>query len=553
MATIDVPVGQTTGKAGLFLRKSSGLIRAFSPFDGFAYAIYAVSIIVAAAFSYAIAWQWPDANIPLAIVINCLGLLPMCIVYAMLSTLMPRAGGDYIWQSRVLGGPIGYVLGFTVPVFGPWFFMASNVAPGPGMVIAPLFISLGAIFNSSALTSVATWLSTPIGGWWFYVFFVTYAAVVLILGMKFYAKLQKWCFWIGCAAILFWVGLILATPKDAFAGMFSDFMNNVFKWGNGQAFQKILDLSKGYGFTAFPLSHTSFLSSLLIGPVIGYAFIAIGWGGNLVGEIGGLTQFKNSLFVYAGGIIFCLVVCGGLMWLIINKVGNEFFTSANFLWMGGHGSELPVAPYFGIFLMSLSKNPWVWLLIALGLGAWFWIWPTNNMVGSTRVAFAMSYDRMLPGFVARVSRRVGAPIIAIGICYVMMLIMGWLYLFTSFSTLTLIMSLLITIYFSASVLSGMLLPFKKETKEMFWGSPISKYKIFGAPAITVIGAISLIYNGFMVVAMAIDPRYGVNSLVSAGFIVGVMVIALIIYFGYRAYRGRTGINTDLTYREIPTD
>ena len=47
--------GQAIGKAGLFLRKSSGLIRAFSPFDAFAYNIYAVSIIVAAAFSYAIA------------------------------------------------------------------------------------------------------------------------------------------------------------------------------------------------------------------------------------------------------------------------------------------------------------------------------------------------------------------------------------------------------------------------------------------------------------------------------------------------------------------
>ena len=64
--------------------------------------------------------------------------------------------------------------------------------------------------------------------------------------------------------------------------------------------------------------------------MIAYAFVAIVWSGNLVGEIGGLKQLKNSLFVYVGGIVFCLVVCAGLTWLLISKVSNEFFTSANF-------------------------------------------------------------------------------------------------------------------------------------------------------------------------------------------------------------------------------
>lgn len=550
MATTE---GSIPAKAGIFLRKSSGLIRAFSPFDAFAYDIYAVSIIVAAAFSYAIAWQWPDANIPLGIVINCLGFIPMCIVYAMLSTIMPRAGGDYIWQSRVLNPTIGYILGFVVPVFGPWFFIASNVAPGPGMVIAPFFISLGAIFNSQGLTNVASWLSTPVGGWWFFVLYVVFASIVLILGMRFYAKIQKWSFIIGCGAILLWVGILLATPRTNFEGAFSSFMQNVFQWGDGNAFQKIISMASGYGFSAVPLSGTSLISSILIGPVIAYAFVAIVWSGNLVGEIGGLKQLKNSLFVYVGGIVFCLVVCAGLTWLLISKVSNEFFTSANFLWMGGYGGELPVAPYFGIFIMSMTASPFVWFLIALGLNAWFWIWPTNNMVGSTRVGFAMAYDRMLPAAVARVSKRTGAPVVAIGICAVMSLIMGWLYLFTSFSTLTLAMPLILTIYFSASILSGVLLPFKKGTKQMYLDSPISKYKIFGIPSISVIGVIALLYNAFLLIAYLVDPRYGVNSPLSYAFIGAIIVIALLLYFGFRGVRRQEGINTDITYKELPTD
>ena len=71
--------------AGLFLRKSSGLVRAFSTFDGFLYGVYANSIVVAAALSYAVAWPWNDANIPLGIVMVCLAFIPCFTVYAMLT------------------------------------------------------------------------------------------------------------------------------------------------------------------------------------------------------------------------------------------------------------------------------------------------------------------------------------------------------------------------------------------------------------------------------------------------------------------------------------
>ena len=165
----------------------------------------------------------------------------------------------------------------------------------------------------------------------------------------------------------------------------------------------------------------------------------------------------------------------------------------------------------------------------------------------------MAYDRMLPAAVARVSKRTGAPVVAIGICAVMSLIMGWLYLFTSFSTLTLAMPLILTIYFSASILSGVLLPFKKGTKQMYLDSPISKYKIFGIPSISVIGVIALLYNAFLLIAYLVDPRYGVNSPLSYAFIGAIIVIALLLYFGFRGVRRQEGINTDITYKELPTD
>ncbi len=41
------------------------------------------------------------------------------IVYASLISAMPRAGGDYVWQSRILGRALGFVLSVT----GWWFIL----------------------------------------------------------------------------------------------------------------------------------------------------------------------------------------------------------------------------------------------------------------------------------------------------------------------------------------------------------------------------------------------------------------------------------------------
>ncbi|HSR21008.1 MAG TPA: amino acid permease [Anaerolineales bacterium] len=543
----------TKAAAGLFLRKSSGLVRAFSIFDGFLYGVYADSIIVAAALSYAVAHPWNDANIPLGIVIVCLAFIPCFTVYAMLTSLMPRAGGDYVWISRSLGGFWGYILVFTPLLFGPWFYMASNVAPGSSMVVAPFFISLGKMFNAPGLTAFATWLISKVGTWWFYVFYCTFAAVVITLGMRFYAKVQRWSFYIGMLAILTWVGMLLFTSSAGFQAAFNSFMQNTLGWGNGEAFQTVLQMAKDNGYTAVPLAQTSAASSFLIGPALAYTFMYIAWTGTLVGEIGGVSQFKNSFKMFMGGNIFSMIICAGFMWLLISRISNEFFTSSNFLWITGNTGDMPVAPYYGIFLMSLSTNPLVWLWIALGLAAWFWIWPTNNMVMSTRVMFAMSYDRMLPGFVARISQRWGAPIVAIAICYVGSLIMGWLYFFTGFSKLTLDMPLMTSIAFATSTVVGMLFPYLKSTKKIYADSPISKYKVGGAPLITVMGALGAVYFAIMFYLYITDARYGTNDPLSAMYIFGAILISAVIYFAYRAFRRRQGVDTDMTYREIPAE
>jgi amino acid transporter len=273
----------------------------------------------------------------------------------------------------------------------------------------------------------------------------------------------------------------------------------------------------------------------------------------MAGEIKGIGRFKNAFGMYWAGNLFSMMVCAGFLWLLLSRIGNVFFTSANYLWASGAAGDMPVAPYYGLFLMALHKSPWAWLWIALGLNAWFWIWPTNNMVGSTRVMFAMSCDGMLPNWVARVSRRWGAPVVAIGICYVGCLIMGWLYLFTDFARLTLDMPLMSAIAFAASTLAGTLFPYLKTTRHIYADSSVAGHQVFGIPLITVAGVLGLVYFAVIFYLYLTDARYGVNDQLSALFVLAAIAVSVLIYLGCRCYRGRRGIDIDRVFRDIPID
>ncbi len=527
--------------------------RVFSTFDGFAYGIYANSIVIAAILTYSLLWPWPKANIPLGIVMVCLAFVPMFTVYAMLTTLMPRIGGDYVWQTRSIGLNWGFILIVPPLMIGPWFYMASNVAPASTLVIAPLLISLAKILNAPRLTDMAIVISTQTGSWWFYVIYVSFAGVVMLFGMRFYARLQRISFIIGMLALASWAVMLFLTNSSQFQEGFNGFMSGALQWGHHDAYRQIIKNAVELGYAPKPLSETTARSSFLIGPALAYTFMYISCTSLMAGEIQGVDKLKNSVMIFLGGNLFSMVVCAGFMWLLISRLSNEFFTSANFLWATGQGRHIPIPPTTGLFLMALGSSPWYWFWVAVGLNAWFWIWPVNNIVTSTRIMLAMSQDRLLPSFVTKLSKNRGTPVVAICICYACSLLMGWLYYFTSFSRLTLDMPFMTSIAFAASTLAGTLIPYLPKTRRLYQKSSLSSYTILGLPLITVSGVLGLIYFVVMFVLYISDDRYGTNDSLSAWFILGSLALCAAGVLLIRRYRKKRGTDLSNLLRIIPSD
>ena len=70
---------------------------------------------------------------------------------AALIAVMPRSGGDYIWQSRILGGAVGFILAVT----GWWFIL---------WLWVPLY---GQMLTYEFLTPMAALLGAPETALWF--------------------------------------------------------------------------------------------------------------------------------------------------------------------------------------------------------------------------------------------------------------------------------------------------------------------------------------------------------------------------------------------------
>ena len=102
----------------LFVRKASGLVRSWSMFDAFIYATFSINLITLGLYIFSYCYYF-DGNLATAVVVGGIFTVFEVIVYASLISAMPRAGGDYVWQSRILGRGIGFVLAVT----GWWFIL----------------------------------------------------------------------------------------------------------------------------------------------------------------------------------------------------------------------------------------------------------------------------------------------------------------------------------------------------------------------------------------------------------------------------------------------
>jgi amino acid transporter len=453
---------------------------------------------------------------------------------------MPRAGGDYVWMSRVLGGGIGFVLA----VCGWWFILWHWV---------PIYANILQIQVLQPLSAIVGWH----GGLTFWVghtgTFVAsiitalLATLFIALGIRTYAKIQKFCFYGGLLGLAVMAIALLATSKAGFVHDFNTQAHKLYPGAGTNAYQATLKAgTKGY--TPTNLGSFNVSGVLLLLPLLMFFNLWSNWGATLYGEVRGASDFRKNIYAMGGALVFVTALAVIFFLLFAKTFGWHWYEAANFAYSTGPLGVVPYPGTFGAFI--LGARIWQFILILL-LTLWFIGWVGSVFLSSTRVVFATAFDRVLPEWAATVSRN-GVPYGALALMLIPSIPISALYAYSpKFASYTLDATLVIAITFLGTTVAAAILPWRKP--EIYNASPIAKYKVLGLPLITFAAILFAVLLVFALVKWFSASAYGVNHSSSLIYMGCLYAVALAIYLISRFARRRQGMDLGMVYGEIPVE
>ena len=596
-----------TGEAPtLFLRNATGLVKGWSGFDAFGYSFMSVNLVTLGMFySLAVFAYVPGANPLLSIILAAVAVTFLALAYAGLIAAMPRAGGDYIWQSRVLdgipgvatgavtggvaaylvaqavglgsttallagvaglvlGGAIGWLnggIGFVLAATGWWFILAMW-APIYGAILnIEFFQPLAALLKSN---DALTFFSGNNGILTVSIITIILTSALVALGMAGYARIQRWCLYLGLIGFAIMVVLMLTSSQDTFKHAFDTANQNLF--GVTGAYDKTIADATANDAWVTTLAPTdmgakigdTLTATLAMIPFMMFWILYPNWGSTLYGEVRGSGDFNKVLRGMLGGIWVTAVLAILFVLLAARTFGWDFFTATNVNFINyfyGYTTTAPTVPiwsYPPLLASYLIDNTIVQIGMIILFGVWFLGWSGTLFLSSTRMIFAAAFDRVLPDSAAQVSERRAVPIIALLYIMIPAIVVSVIYSFSAdFRALTLDATLVIAVTFLGSAVAATLLPWYKP--KIFENSSIANMKLLVSGA----GLITVIVLGWTIWAWLFDANnlYGIgtknaNSIIFLGVVYGA---AAIVYIIARLVRRSQGVDLDAIHSEIPAE
>ena len=592
---------EMTKAPALFLRNATGLVKGWSAFDAFAYAFMSVNLVALGMFySLAIFGYQPDGSAILSILITAVGMTFMCIAYAGLIAAMPRAGGDYVWQTRVLDGIPGAVVGgafaavavFLVGTAAGWDGTLTYVGMAVGAIVgaalgrwrgsvgfvlsatgwwfilalwAPIYGFIFKIEFIQPLAAVLGWkdgvdfFGTDNGTFAVSIFTIVVTSGLVALGMAGYARIQRWCLYIGLIALAVMFVLMLISSTDQFIAAYNREGQSLF--GVANAYQATIDQGTTQGVSGGDAGDLNLgAGTFLLVPFMLFFLLYPNWGSTLYGEVRGAGDFRKVLNGMLGGLWVTAGLAVVFVLLAAKTFGWTFFNASNGTYVNyayGYVTDAPAVPIWGfpgLLAAYLIDSHIVQAIIVFAFGAWWLGWTGTLFLSSTRMIFAAAFDRVLPEWAARISDR-GVPWGALLLIMVPSVALSYLYAYqaATFYPFTLDATLVIAVTFLGSSIAATILPYWKP--DIYNASPVARYKIVGLPLISVAGLLSSLFLGWVLYLWLSNALYGigVGNAKSIYFLAFLYGVAALLYIVARLWRRAQGVNLDAIHAEIPSE
>ena len=544
----EATMGGGQARPSLFLRNATGLVRAWSTFDAFVYSFWSVNLITLGLYGMSYVYTVPDGQLIASILIFGLLTTFLVVTYSMLVSVMPRTGGDYAWQSRILGGGVGFVLSIT----GWWFTLFLWAPIYANILNVQFFLPLAYTLQWSG---VATFFTSQTGLFVSCLVVLAFVSVVVTLGMETYAQIQKVCFWIGLVGLAVVCALLLFNDQNSFIAAFNREATSLFGAKAG-AYQATIDAGTKAGYAPHDFGFLSLGPIFLLMPWLAFYMLWPNWGATLYGEVRGAKDIRKPFWSMFWGLWVTIAMVVVVMLLVVKTMGWQFYNASNAAWYGG---TAPVGtwPYPVMFAGWLVDNHLFQALLIIVMGLWFFGWAGTLFLSSTRVIFAAAFDRVLPSWAANISATRRVPYGSLILMIVPSVVLSAIYSYrTQFQSVFLDATAVLAVTFLATVVAAIILPWVR--RDLYNASPIANYKIAGIPMITLVGVITAVFLVFLIAEWSFnstDLYYTTftSTWSSVIYFGATYVVAIAIYVVAYFYRKNQGIDLNRIHHEIPVE
>uniref|UniRef100_UPI000A9C64C1 amino acid permease n=1 Tax=Vulcanisaeta sp. JCM 16159 TaxID=1295371 RepID=UPI000A9C64C1 len=194
-------------KQGVFLRESTGLIKEAGFWDAVSINIANMSIGAAlgtVGLTLAALPSIVGVNLVYASLVAFLLSVPQIIVYSLLTTLIPRTGGDYVWLTRAFGPRVAWLVNGLVMAF-----VIQALAYYALIAIAGVFQLESVLPILGLNVSFSTWDMIAIA-----IAFFTVIVLANILGTKYGFRLMTILTTISMIGVVIAISIMLLTPRQ---------------------------------------------------------------------------------------------------------------------------------------------------------------------------------------------------------------------------------------------------------------------------------------------------------------------------------------------------
>jgi APA family basic amino acid/polyamine antiporter len=563
----------------LFVRQSSGLVRDVSVTNALFFNVAAfvgVGLTLYPAF-YSLAfvpvWKFgPFSEYGWAAIVTGIFCVILALIFASLTSVMPRSGGDYVFTTRIIGPFMGWLESWTL-VIASIAIMAFEVPLVlRNIQITGRIIGIGA--GGHFFKNANNWFTNSSGsitGWngliWSIVVLAVIAGIVLLPTRRFHKVVTGLALFGVIAFVLMFVFGLLATNR-------TDFQNHLPQYTHGVTAAKVATS----GSAILPGHTHHFLSDLFSTTVFPFMlgivflqFIGFQYSAYIAGEVRGNVK-RGVMMALLGALAIGVVANSVYVDAFSNHIGFNATTSWGYNYWGGVTNvALPLGqpPSMPLLAVIANKSLWpLWALISFA-GAIFPLLLCPVYINFiSRMGLAWSLDRQLPEWFGKVNERMAAPLNAIlaalGMTALFLVLQNFALLPSSIAPpdgkLNLVATLWFSIFMAALTwimpgVNAVLIRFRRP--DLVRNAPYSK-------ALPWLGVAWLVFPLWIYWFAGIKPIW--DSLTNTGSgrldylnnsgVTGTLVFAAIgvgIYIVMKLVQRSKGVDTAMLFAEIPPD